>query len=85
MALGWIADIFSGSPDTSSSDSNHNTTSRNPYVLEGRNNLRERENMGCVSCEDCRWYEGNSCRWQGNCYAPAGKYHEYVCDNFDYK
>ena len=73
IALGWVADLFSTTSDSSS---------------EGNCNLHNEADLhhGCAgdNCENCRWYEGASCRWQENCYAP-GKYHQYKCDNYESK
>lgn len=78
IVLGWVGSLFSSSSDNSSDDESggyhnlHNAAERN-------------HGIALNNCENCRWHGSNSCRWQENCYASPGKYHEHVCDNYEPK
>jgi len=79
LILSMIWGALGGSSNYSSEA--HSSGNRNLHNAADENSC----GIAFNNCENCRWHGRNSCRWQSNCYAPAGKYHEYVCDNYESK
>ena len=82
VIIGWIGSLFGGSLDDFS-DYSSDAPSKGYQNIH--NEADRNHGIALNNCENCRWHGSNSCRWQENCYAPSGKYHEYVCDNYEPK
>ena len=86
LVLGGIGSLFEGSSNDSSdysSDYSSYSASKGYHTLH--NEADRNHGIALNNCENCRWHGDESCRWQGNCYGRPGKYHEYVCDNYQPK